>query len=304
MANVQQLNDALAANYMLVDLQLRSWIGKKTDKLASSVVTATKGAIPGASRVVKNLLAGADAELQLVQQIASSIRTFVYAKTLPWSGSDDGNRRGPRLIAATRSFEFLKELAVIKRDYDAAVAKLQTVWGQRIQEARHNLGGLEAGDDYPTPEQIPDRFSVMVDLRPVPSMADFSRVSVPPELAAALGQRHAEVAEQQVTVALDDLKRRLLERLQVMSAQLNKAGKGEKTRLYDSLVTNLQEVVELARTMNVRNNPELTALADKIEQQLLQRPVDAYRVSTHEAAEVGALAAQLAVDAALEDIWK
>ncbi len=304
MSDANALNDSLAANYMLVDLQLRSWSGKSTDREVSSEVITNKGATRDSGKFVKNLFAGADGELKAVNQMGNTIRAFVYAKTLPWSNNSDGAKRGERLIAATKSFEFLKELNEIKRDYDAAVAALVAVYDQRITEAKNNLQGMANDADYPDVATVADRFAVSVDLRPVPTLSDFTRVNVPSALAEALGQRHVQLAEAQVANAMSDLKQRLLEQLQRMATQLNKAADGTKTRLYDSLVTNLQDLVSLARTMNVHNNQELVALADKIEMQLLKHPVDVYRLHPKQAATVAAAAQTLAVEAALEEIWK
>jgi molybdopterin converting factor small subunit len=304
MSDKTQLNDALASNYLLVDLQLRSWSGKSTDRSASDEVISNKGATRDSGRFVKNLFAGADGELRAVNQQATAIRAYVYSRTLPWSNNTDGAKRGDRLISAKQSFEFLKELNEIKREYDAAVSKLQAMWDTRKAEAIQNLGGLAREDDYPDPNTLPDMFSVSVDLRPVPTMGDFKRVNVPAELAEALGERHMQLAEAQVSNALDDLKKRLLESLQRMGTQLKKAGAGEKTRLYDSLVTNLQDLVGLARTMNVKGKNELSDLADKIEAQLLQHPVEVYRNHPEKAVAVAHAADQIAVEAALEQTWK
>jgi molybdopterin converting factor small subunit len=304
MADAGQLNDALAANYMLVVLEIRSWSGKRTDKDASREVIANKGATKDSGRFVKNLLASADAELVRVHAVAQSIRAFVYSQTLPWSGSSEGAKRGDRLLAATRSFEFLKELNAIKREYDLSVQALVSAWPTRVAEALGNLGALASQDDYPDANAVRQMFGVTVDLRPVPTMADFSRINVPSELADALGQRNVQQEQTKFLNAMDELKERLLKELQRMALQLGKAGAGEKTRLYDSLVTNVQTLVGLLRSMNVSNNAQLSELADKIERQLLSHPVEVFRNSQAKAAEVAAQAQQLAVDAALESLWK
>ena len=68
MTDTSQLNDALAANYMLVDLDVKSWSGNKTDREASSELIAAKGATKDSGRFVKYLFASADAELQEVRR--------------------------------------------------------------------------------------------------------------------------------------------------------------------------------------------------------------------------------------------
>ncbi len=304
MTDTASINEALSANYLLVDLELRSWSGKKTDKLAGEEVTTSKGATKDAAKVTKFLFASADTELKAVNKAGQMVRQFVYANTLPWSSATEGAKRGARLLAATRSFEFLKELQQVKLDYDKAVAALSAVWDNRKTEAIHNLGGLADATDYPDAADVPALFGTTVDLRPVPAQSDFARIAVPTALATALGERHAASATVHVEVAMGDLKERLLECLNRMATQLGKAGKGEKTRLYDSLVTNLQGMVTMCRTMNVTGNVGINELADRIEKELLAKPVETFRNSQTEAAVVADAAQNIAMAAAVEDMWK
>jgi hypothetical protein len=304
MLDTSQLNEALSANYLLVDLEVRSWSAKRTDKDATNEVINNHQATKDSGKFVKYLFAGADAELTEVSKRAQIIRQFVYTNTLPWSGNVEGAKRGPRLLPATKSIEFLRELNEVKREYDQAVAALAAVWDVRKTTAMAALNTLAKGDDYPDAASIVGLFGVSVNLLPVPSQSDFSRVNVPSALATALGERHAQAAQVHVEVAMGELKERLLKCIQTMATQLGKAGAGEKTRLYDSLVTNLQSMTGLMRSMNVTGNSEITALADRIERDLLTQPVEVYRNSKEKALEVGAKAADIALAAAVEDIWK
>lgn len=301
--DVQQLNDALSSNYLLVSMSLRSWSGKRTDRTASNELITSKAATADSGAFVKNLLASAGAELKLVHQMGNALRQFVYAKTLPWFSGSEGTQRGERLLATTASMDFLRDLNGIKKEYDAAVVALTAVWPQRVQEAIINLGQLGDPTDYPTAAELPSMFSMGVELRPVPSVSDFSRLNVPSHLAKALGDRHAAQAEVQVQNAMKDLRDRITLELERISSQLGKHARGEKTRLYDSLVTNMQTVVGLARSMNVLNNPKLDDLVTKIESQLLSQPVDAFRSSISLSETVSKAAQDLAVEAALEEVW-
>lgn len=301
--DAQALSDALAGNFMLVDLQLRSWSGKKTDRTASDELIVSKQATADSGAFVKNLLASAGQELKLVHKLGSSLRAFVYARTLPWTATSDGARRGERLLATSEAMKFLSDLNSIKREYDASVVQLAGVWDQRVKEALRNLGALANEADYPSAGELPSMFSVTVDIKPVPAVGDYSRLNVPAELAQALGDRHIAMAEQQVANAMADLRERLVEELERMNTQLGKHGAGEKTRLYESLITNLQGVVDLARTMNVKGSTRLNDLADKIEAKLLRYPVDVYKNDVTRAAAAATEAQQLASEAMEEAIW-
>src|SRR5487761_2327427 len=126
MSDAKQLNDALAANYMLVDLELKAWGSKKTDRKVSSETIQANGASRSSGRFVKNLLADADAELLEVVHYQNQIRAMVYARTLPFTATTDGPKRGKRLVAATKTLELMKEVNAIKHEHDKAVARLQS----------------------------------------------------------------------------------------------------------------------------------------------------------------------------------
>lgn len=304
MTDTQQLNDALAANYLLCDLQLRSWNGKSVDKTASKEILHNKGAVEEGGKFMKNLLAGAATELKAVHQLGTALRTFVYTNTLPWSSSSEGDRRGERIIASSRAMNFLVELRDLKREYDAAVTALVRVWDQRVSEAQRNLGMLANPKDYPSASSLPGLFSVSVDLRPLPIIQDFSRLNIPAQLADSLSDRYQEVASIQFDNAMNDLRERIVDELERINKQMAKHAAGEKTRLYDSLVTNMQGLVQLAKSMNMTGNQRLTELAEKIEQRLLHLPVDAYREDPAKAAVAAEDARMLAVEAAMEEVYK
>lgn len=303
MSESQALNDALAANYLLVDLRLRSWAGKTTDKTASNEVLSNHSSVSDGGAFVKNLLAGAKQELKEVHALGNALRSFVYGKTLAWSPSQDGARRGERLLPSSQAMDFLRELNSIKQEYDRAVLGLVAVWPTRVAEAMRNLGTLANADDYPDASALPSMFAVTVDLKPVPAVADFQRLNVPAELADALGQRSAQQAEIQVANAMREMQERFAEELARVAGQFSKHANGEKTRLYSTLITNMQGLVDMARNMNLNNNPKLTDLADRIEQKLLQLPIEAYRDDPVKAAVAADAAKQFAEEVSMEDVW-
>lgn len=298
-----QLNDALTSNYLLASLSLRSWSGKRTDKSASDEVIASKQAVRNAGVFVKNLMASAQNELDEVHRLGTAIRNYVYTKTLPWSASQDGARRGERLLPSSQAMDFLAGLNQVKQEYDAAVIELARVWDQRVLEAQRNLGALADPTQYPSSVDLPKLFSVTVDLAPIPAVADFTRLNVPAALADALGQRHQEQAELQVRVAMDDLRERFASELGRFETQMSKHGAGEKTRLYDTLITNMQGLCELARSMNITGNAKLTELADRIEDKLLRLPIEMYRHDMTRAKAAAAEASELQALAAVDDVW-
>lgn len=304
MSDVKDLNDALASNYMLCSLQVRSWSGKRTDRDASDEMIASKGASKDAGAFVKNLLASAGAELKLVHQHAASMRNFVTTKTLPWTASGEGAKRGARLLASQSAMDFLQEFKGYKQAYDIAVKNLVSVWDARVSEAITALAGLGDSTEYPSAAELPAMFAVTIDLLPIPTQTDFSRLNVPSQLAAALGNRHASMAQRQIENAMNDMRDRIIAELERINVQMSKHASGEKTRLYESLITNMQGLVQMARNMNLTNNPQLAELAERIELKLLAHPVSVYKDDPVKAAVLASDARDLATQAAIEEIWK
>lgn len=303
MTESTNIGDALASNYMLVSLSIRTWSGKRTDRDATAEVIQQKAAAQDSGAFVKKLLASADAELKEVHSAAGNLRMFLYARTLPWTMNSEGAKRGERLVATADAMNFLRDVASTKTAFDQSVLNLQSVWDARVQQAITNLGGLADANDYPAAADLTKLFSVTVDIRPLPTSGDFTRMNVPAKLAEALGNRLAQQAETQIQNAMEEFRERLLEELQRMALQLGKFGAGEKTKLYKSLTTNLQALVNLGRAMNLAGSERLTELADKIETQLLHMPVDAYKNSAAESAKAAEAAKAIIAEVEIPNVF-
>lgn len=303
MSTQQEISDALAANFLLVQLQIRSWSGKKTDREASQELLDSKQASKDGGAFVKNLLASANQELKALQQAAGGLRQYVYEHTLPWSAAKSGALRGDRIVRVSAAMDFLTNMKPLKQEYDDALVTLESVWDVRIASAQRNLGALADANDYPASFELHDLFDVTIDLKPIPAVGDFSRLNIPGELAESLTARHQTLAESQLQNAMNDLRDRFVAELERMHVQLSKAAAGEKTRLHDSLVGNLQGLVNLAKTMDLGINDKFTDLVARVEAELLRHPVGMYKVSPATAREVATAAQILAVEAAAEAIW-
>lgn len=298
----QELSQALASNYVLVDLQLRSWSGKATDRGASDELIASKGAVRDSGAFVKSLLASAGKELKDVHTMGNALRTFVYNNTLPWSASD-GAKRGERVLATTKAIQFLTDLNALKKERDNAVLTLVSVWDQRVAEAIHNLGAMGNPDNYPASTEVAALFAVTVDLKPIPAISDFSRLNIPAELSEALSARHEQAAAVQVANAMNDLRDRFVTELQRIETQMGKVAVGGKTRLYDTLITNMQVLVDMAGHMNLTNNPKLDELIERIKARVVMRPVSAYKDNVALAAELAADAKAIGLEAMEQAVW-
>jgi hypothetical protein len=291
----KEISEALAGGYLLADVTIRRFSGFKKDKAASVKVTHDAGATNNSAKVVKDVLAGARAELKEVAATQDAIRSFLYTNTLPWSASNDGRTTGARLLPAVKSIDFLKTYKVMHTAYVVALADFIAVYDSRRAQAMQNLAGLANPNDYPDKVEIETMFAVDIDLSPVPAPTDFNRLSVPIELSTVLGDRIAKQQGKAMENAMTDLSDRIVTELKRMATQLGKHGKGEKTRLYGSLLGNMEGLADLLRSSNFANDEGLDKLADKLAE-CTQYDLETIKANPTIAAKVAVMASEITND--------
>lgn len=271
------LGDALASNYMLASLNVRNWQATKTDRNAARELTESKGADADAAKVVKKLLVGAEKELKEVQAAYTSIRTFFYQNSLPWTVTTTGALKGDRLVAVMDSMNFLSKFASLKNQADQLLKDfVANHYEPAKQLAQAHAGGLWNEDEYPTGSQVQELFGAHLSLRPMPAVNDFDRLAIPGKLADGLKdlyQRHTEV---QIENAMADLQQRVVSELNRFIVQMNKVANEEGTRLYESLHSNLLHLSRMCKNLNLRGEQALHTLSLDINS-LVSGEVSAYK---------------------------
>jgi hypothetical protein len=272
----RELSDALVSNYMLASVTVRTWGATKKDDAATAELLTSKHAEVGSAAVTKRLFGRKYAKLEEACAKYNFIRNWYYANSLAWSTSSDSERRGARLVGTYQAMEFLRTFARLKTEAEAALQEFLDDYDRAVADAQIKLGAMYDPTAYPPRNVVRSKFDATMTLTPLPSGADFSRMSIPAAMAEGLRERYELRAKAQVDCALDDLQARLLAELERLSTQLGKVAKGEKTRLFKSLNTNMQTLTALARSL-APLKPELEALADHIDNELLAHEVEDYK---------------------------
>ena len=298
------IGKVLANNYMLAKLNVRIWSARKTDKGATAELLADKGAVANAASVVKHLLAGNEAKLKETAAAFTRIRTFFYESTVPWTTASVGAMKGDRLISTQKSITFLGDFARLKNEATVVLNEFLQEYDALVTNTSASLGGLYNATEYPSKAQVATLFGAEMNLNPLPEATDFDRLTnIPAELADGLKDLYERNAEAQMENALSDVQKRLLEELERMDTQLSKVAKGEKTRLFKSMVTNLKHLTGMARSMNFTDNEEINAIADAIEKSLLTHEVDAYKDNASLARAAADAARRIHGIASDEGVW-
>lgn len=237
---------SLAAKAMVLNLQMRCWLGYRFDRGASERLTDEASAVRDSARVNKHIVP--KEFLAPIITARGSVQTHFYLKTLPWKDNGD------RLIMRAAFMPFCEDHQQLVTGFDAAVEQFLTHDYLVAQDqAQFRMGTLFNASDYPTVNELRHKFGINLDIDAIAQAYDF-RLS-----------NNEEAMQQRVTQAMGALWRKLSEPLEKYATKL-----AEPDAIFrDSLVGNLREVVELIPSLNFTDDPALEAVRQEIEDALV-----------------------------------
>lgn len=233
---------------MLVRFSVSMWTARKHDRRGDAAVESAYKAY-NAGRYNKMLVA--EDAVKAVAAVANAARAYHYANTLPWSD------QGDRLLPLANFQAYSVSMREHHTGFDGAVSVFVSSYNDLVDDARRRLNGLFTESDYP--RDIRARFGWTVDILPVPTGADF-RVNLQTEELGAIRSQIEERTQAAVATAQADLYRRLAEAVGHMADKLG----DDKAIFRDSLVVNLQELVELLPRLNLADDPQLEAIRQEV----------------------------------------
>lgn len=249
---------------MLVEFNASVWTARKLDKSTTDEVTSNKNAAKDAARVNKHLLAGRT-ELEVIQQAVGRARQYVYDNTSPWSDS------GLRLLPNTRFIKFAERMNEFDEEIAALVKAFIAIYPSLITAQAMALGDMFRRDDFPTPNELVTKFSFRVNYMPVPTAGDF-RVDVGNKAQEELKAKLEALTQERIDHAMADVRARLGERLKRISDRLTTdyvQGEAKTRRFHDTLVDGALEMCDLAKSLNIINDPALETARRELEQLLI-----------------------------------
>jgi hypothetical protein len=241
---------------MLASIHISIWTAVKHDRKVSHEVAQQNGAPENAGRYNKKLLRGAD-KLDALRTLGGQIRQHFYKITLPWSDE------GYRLLPAHFYFDLTAEMREFEQAFSRQVENFLTEYPSYIEQVRPELNGLFREEDYPSPAKLREKFSVRLEVLPIPSGDDF-RVTLSAEEQARVAREIDENVRQSLQRGTEDLWKRLKDVVTHMVDRLS----DPESRFHASLVTNINDLVELLPSLNVGLDSELNRFAEEIRQRL------------------------------------
>lgn len=248
---------------MLVHLSITRWSGRKADRSAAEELTSNAGAKAGTARVTKDLiprshLTDVDAAYKLALETLHKV-------SLPW---DD---LGQRLVPADLILRLNSQLQGAEDKFRTAVGKLVSSYDELRQGASADLGTMFDANDYPPAHVIAAKFKFAVHFTPVPS-SDI-RVALPEGLREAVS---ADI-EAQVHDRLQATTSAVLERTASMITRMKAVLSAETPRIYESLVGDMQELVEIMPSLNLTGDATVAAIAAEMKDRFSSLDVNTLR---------------------------
>lgn len=249
---------------LLVSLSISQWTARKLDKKATKEVADINRASTSAGRYNKSLLPLNDM-LANVHQKTGVIREKFAKNTLPW-GID-----GTRILPSANYLQFMQDFRKEKAEWQTLVTSFIDNYDYLVAEAKRWLGDLYDPNDYPTKENITNKFNMDMAILPVPSN-DFRVALSSDELTRIQEDLESRMATVQQE-AMNDCWHRLYKHVEHITEKLS----DPKNIFRDSMIENARETCDLLTRLNIAEDPNLEAMRQQVERKLLDHHPDTLR---------------------------
>ena len=252
--------DKIQTNAMLVRVKCTKWNNSITDREITDQVTVDKAAADGYLRVTKRLAKQAVVK-HLNKVIGQVGNTVLKLWTVPW---DDG----VHLITVDNLDRF--EAALRKKSdlLEELKSELQDTWPDVIEADKVRLGDAFDPDDYPSVNEIVNRYSITYELRPLPSGDDI-RVNLPQQRVNAIRQQVERDVSAKVEAGAKVVSERVADVLNTFVEGMERHGTkadGAKrsSKFADSTVEAIERLAEALPGLNLTGDPALTAVSNDL----------------------------------------
>lgn len=276
---------------VLSELNISVWTANILDRDATKKVTDDSSASRDAGQFRKNLMAGTGKRKEIAD-FAASCRLWHNTKTLPWAD------RGPRLLPTSLFLKYKTEANQRQQRFNELVDEFIASYPDHVQAAQQHLGDMFNADEYPTAEEVREKFGFRLVFTPLPESGDF-RINVGNADMLELKQQYDEAFEKRVAEAMLEPWHKMFDLLTAMTGKLDDEKAGEKTRRWhDSFLTNAEDLCEMLAHLNITGDPELEIARCKLQRAVRGVGLDDLK---EDASARGELKGSL--DKILKDYW-
>lgn len=256
----------LSERAMLVSLHIGSWQGMMHDRTVTEEISEQFKAEKEAGRYNKRLVA--NKFLRGVETAHRHARGIHKLLTLPWE--DDGTR----ILTAKGYTKYQEKMHVCRLQIETEVRDFINGLPEYITEAQTRLGEMFNIEEYPSADQLKEKFNFDVEVGSLPDAADF-RAKLSDDTVKSIVKDIEKRCNLRLENAVNDVFERVIPLLKNMIKRLRDyqpASGTDKAKgvIRDPLVYNIYELAETMPTLNFTEDPRI----DKLREQLIAELVD------------------------------
>ena len=259
---------SLATSAVLVSVDVNVWSATKQDRGISAEVTSAKKADSNAGRFVKNLLAD-DPTHKKLSNYRQTVYNWVKRSTYRWNNSQD-------LLPVAVLPKFKAEYHEHEKNFASLLDEFLNKYPNIISDMAFKQGDMFDRSEYPTAEQIRNKFGIKLYVAEVPTN-DF-RCNIAQDLADDLKAHYEGQAQEIVSSVMVDATERLVDYMQRIKHccgydEIKQLGYDDlvhtkKRKIYDTTIQQAKEQCEVLKSFNLTNNPELAEASASLEKLL------------------------------------
>lgn len=239
-------------NAMLASLSVSMFGVRKTDKNESNALASAKQTTSDSVSVIKTLFPKED--VADIKMFATKARDVHRKYTLPW------NDQGQRLLPTSVYSKYNMDMVTIISDFDYTVNMFRNKYDDLLLDAKDRLGSLYNPNDYPSADNVCSRFKIKTSINPLPKSDDFRMNSMSDADIQAVKKSY----EIELQDKMKESQSNLLERLFDTIGHLRDILNNEKGVFQKSSHDKIVELLDLAPSLNVTNDPDIDALINKL----------------------------------------
>jgi hypothetical protein len=252
------------ASKVLVVRPTMSMVGKSvTDEHITSEVQSEHSIGRDGGAWVKKLYPSKDGKpspLAAIQSIVTQARKFHGMQTLRSSFGD--------LLPSVAYSDYNARMEDYRRKFDDEADYFALRFPQILHDCAEVLNGTFDRANYPSEHNVRARFSFTLATAPLPRSSDMLVKYLGEEQTAAV---QANLARQ-VEIAATNGVKQAMERVLTQVAHITDVLTRPSTKIYDSLIENLAELLKLVPAFNLTNDPQLATLVQRCQADLLVAP--------------------------------
>ncbi len=260
----------LTRDAMLVGLRISAWSGRLYDRQASDHVAAHHDASSSAGRYTKRLLPRA--ALAALNATMNETRIQHYAQSLPW---DD---KGSRLLTVANYQRYTEVMDSLRERLVRQRARFIEDYDDYMEQARLDLGKLFRIGEYPSKEDLREKFSIRYRITPVPDADHFIARLASDDTERVKRDIESHI-EEQLHDAVGDLYRRLAEAVERVSERLEEDDSGKPLVFRDTMIANIRELVDVVPRLNIFGDQRLARLCEQVKDRIAGVEPDSLRPS-------------------------